>query len=112
MCREAIGAVLDLEKFGLPFNRTPEGRIDQRRFGGHTRNHGESAVRRSCFAADRTGHMILQPLYQQCFKHEVEFHNEYYVLDLLLTEVDGLSRAAGVVAYEVASGEIHVFQAK
>jgi len=112
MCREAIDAVLDLEKFGLPFNRTPEGRIDQRRFGGHTRNHGEAAVRRSCFAADRTGHMILQTLYQQCVKHEVEFHNEYYVLDLLLTEVDGLSRAAGVVAYELASGEIHVFQAK
>jgi succinate dehydrogenase / fumarate reductase flavoprotein subunit len=112
MCREAIDAVLDLEKFGLPFNRTPEGRIDQRRFGGHTRNHGEAAVRRSCFAADRTGHMILQTLYQQCVKHEVEFHNEYYVLDLLMNEVDGIRRAAGVVAYELASGEHHVFQAK
>ena len=83
MCKEAIDAVLDLEKMGLPFNRTPEGRIDQRRFGGHTRNHGEAAVRRSCFAADRTGHMILQTLYQQCVKHEVEFFNEFYVLDLL-----------------------------
>jgi succinate dehydrogenase / fumarate reductase flavoprotein subunit len=112
MCREAIDAVLDLEKFGLPFNRTPEGRIDQRRFGGHTRNHGEAAVRRSCFAADRTGHMILQTLYQQCVKHEVEFYNEYYVLDLLLTEVDGVRRASGVVAYELATGELHVFQAK
>jgi succinate dehydrogenase / fumarate reductase flavoprotein subunit len=112
MCKEAIDAVLDLEKFGLPFNRTPEGRIDQRRFGGHTRNHGEAAVRRSCFAADRTGHMILQTLYQQCVKHEVEFYNEFYVLDLLLTEVDGERRAAGVVAYELATGELHVFQAK
>jgi succinate dehydrogenase / fumarate reductase flavoprotein subunit len=112
MCREAIDAVLDLEKFGLPFNRTPEGRIDQRRFGGHTRNHGEAAVRRSCFAADRTGHMILQTLYQQCVKHEVEFYNEYYVLDLLMNEADGVRRAAGVVAYELATGEIHVFQAK
>src|SRR4051812_3462834 len=112
MCREAIDAVLDLEKFGLPFNRTPEGRIDQRKFGGHTRNHGEAAVRRSCFAADRTGHMILQTLYQQCVKHEVEFFNEFYVLDLLLTEVDGVRRTAGVVAYELATGEIHVFQAK
>ena len=112
MCREAIDAVLDLEKFGLPFNRTPEGRIDQRRFGGHTRNHGEAAVRRSCFAADRTGHMILQTLYQQCVKHEVEFYNEYYVLDLLLNDVDGERRAAGVVAYELATGEIQVFQAK
>jgi len=112
MCREAIDAVLDLEKFGLPFNRTPDGRIDQRKFGGHTRNHGEAAVRRSCFAADRTGHMILQTLYQQCVKHEVEFFNEFYVLDLLLTQVDGVERTAGVVAYELATGEIHVFQAK
>ena len=112
MCREAIDAVLDLEKFGLPFNRTPEGRIDQRRFGGHTRNHGEAAVRRSCFAADRTGHMILQTLYQQCVKHEVEFFNEFYVLDLVLGEVDGVQRPAGVVAYELATGAIHVFQAK
>jgi succinate dehydrogenase / fumarate reductase, flavoprotein subunit len=115
MCKEAIDAVLDLEHFGLPFNRTPEGRIDQRRFGGHTRNHGEAAVRRSCFAADRTGHMILQTLYQQCVKHEVEFYNEFYVLDLLLSdpsETDDELRAAGVVAYELATGEIHVFQAK
>src|SRR3954464_11232285 len=112
MCREAIDAVLDLEKFGLPFNRTPEGRIDQRRFGGHTRNHGEAAVRRSCFAADRTGHMILQTLYQQGVKHQVEFFNEFYVLDLLLNEVNGVQRAAGVVAYELATGEIHLFPAK
>ncbi|MGN6330583.1 MAG: succinate dehydrogenase flavoprotein subunit [Motilibacteraceae bacterium] len=112
MCKEAIDAVLDLEKMGLPFNRTPEGRIDQRRFGGHTRNHGEAAVRRSCFAADRTGHMILQTLYQNCVKKGVEFYNEFYVLDLLLNEVDGVERVAGVVAYELATGEIHVFQAK
>ncbi len=108
MCREAVDAVLDLEKMGLPFNRTPEGRIDQRRFGGHTRNHGEAAVRRSCFAADRTGHMILQTLFQQCVKHGIEFYNEFYVLDLLLNE--GVT--AGVVAYELATGELHVFQAK
>jgi succinate dehydrogenase / fumarate reductase flavoprotein subunit len=108
MCREAIDAVLDLEKMGLPFNRTPEGRIDQRRFGGHTRNHGEAAVRRSCFAADRTGHMILQTLFQQCVKEGIEFYNEFYVLDLLMN--DGAT--AGVVAYELATGELHVFQAK
>ena len=112
MCREAIDAVLDLEKMGLPFNRTEEGRIDQRRFGGHTRNHGEAAVRRSCYAADRTGHMILQTLYQNCVKDGVEFYNEFYVLDVLLTEVDGEERASGVVAYELATGEIHIFQAK
>ncbi|HEY5184567.1 MAG TPA: succinate dehydrogenase flavoprotein subunit [Actinomycetes bacterium] len=108
MCREAIDAVLDLEKMGLPFSRTPEGRIDQRRFGGHTRNHGEAAVRRACYAADRTGHMILQTLFQNCVKQGVEFHNEFYVLDLLMTD----GRAAGVVAYELATGELHVFSAK
>ena len=108
MCREAIDAVLDLEKLGLPFNRTPEGRIDQRRFGGHTRMHGEAPVRRSCFAADRTGHMILQTLYQQCIKQDVHFFNEFYVLDLLMTD----GRASGVVAYELATGEIHVFSGK
>src|ERR1700751_5058152 len=103
MCREAIDAVLDLEKMGLPFNRTPEGRIDQRRFGGHTRNHGEAAVRRACYAADRTGHMILQTLYQNCVKHDVEFFNEFYVLDLVLTQTP---------SGPVATGVVHVFHAK
>jgi succinate dehydrogenase / fumarate reductase flavoprotein subunit len=113
MCKEAIDAVLDLEKMGLPFSRTPEGRIDQRRFGGHTRNYGEAAVRRSCYAADRTGHMILQTLYQNCVKEGIEFYNEFYVLDLLLVEDEGgTRRTAGVVAYELATGEIHVFRAK
>ncbi|MEV7179109.1 succinate dehydrogenase flavoprotein subunit [Kitasatospora sp. NPDC093679] len=108
MCKEAIDAVIDLEKMGLPFSRTDQGRIDQRRFGGHSRNHGEAPVRRSCYAADRTGHMILQTLFQNCVKHGVEFFNEFYVLDLLINE----GRTAGVVAYELATGEIHVFQAK
>ncbi|HEY5518442.1 MAG TPA: succinate dehydrogenase flavoprotein subunit [Cellulomonas sp.] len=120
MAKEAIDAVLDLEKMGLPFNRTPEGKIDQRRFGGHTRNHGEAAVRRACYAADRTGHMILQTLYQQCVKNDVEFFNEFYVLDVLLShdlvtgEVpEGEDVAvSGVVAYELATGEIHLFRAK
>jgi len=112
MCKEAIDAVLDLEKMGLPFNRTPEGRIDQRRFGGHTRNHGEAAVRRSCYAADRTGHMILQTLYQNCIKAGVEFFNEFYVLDIILNEDSGEPVAAGAVAYELATGEIHIFRAK
>ena len=117
MCREAIDAVLDLEKMGLPFNRTPEGTIDQRRFGGHTRNHGEAPVRRACYAADRTGHMILQTLYQQCVKQKVEFFNEYYVLDLILSGNPQKVKAgediavAGVVAYELATGEIHTFSA-
>jgi succinate dehydrogenase / fumarate reductase flavoprotein subunit len=112
LAKEAIDSVLDLEKMGLPFNRTPDGTIDQRRFGGHSRNHGEAPVRRSCYAADRTGHMILQTLYQNCVKEGVEFFNEFYVLDQLLTEVDGKKVSAGVVAYELATGEIHVFHAK
>jgi succinate dehydrogenase / fumarate reductase flavoprotein subunit len=113
MAKEAIDAVLDLEKMGLPFNRTPEGKIDQRRFGGHTRNHGEAAVRRACYAADRTGHMILQTLYQNCVKHGIEFYNEFYVLDICLTpDANGDPVCTGAVAYELATGEIHVFQAK
>ncbi|MFF4251268.1 succinate dehydrogenase flavoprotein subunit [Streptomyces sp. NPDC001663] len=112
LAKEAIDSVLDLEKMGLPFNRTPNGTIDQRRFGGHSRNHGEAPVRRSCYAADRTGHMILQTLYQNCVKEGVEFFNEFYVLDQLITEVDGVKKSAGVVAYELATGEIHIFQAK
>ncbi|MEU5343367.1 MULTISPECIES: succinate dehydrogenase flavoprotein subunit [unclassified Streptomyces] len=112
LAKEAIDAVLDLEKMGLPFNRTPDGTIDQRRFGGHSRNHGEAPVRRSCYAADRTGHMILQTLYQNCVKEGVEFFNEFYVLDQLIVEIDGVKHSAGVVAYELATGEIHVFQAK
>ncbi|GAA1455754.1 succinate dehydrogenase flavoprotein subunit [Williamsia maris] len=113
MCKEAIDAVLDLEKMGLPFNRTPEGKIDQRRFGGHTRDHGKSPVRRACYAADRTGHMILQTLYQNCVKHDVEFFNEFYALDLCLSENEaGEQVATGIVAYELATGEIHVFHAK
>ena len=119
MAKEAIEAVLDLEKMGLPFNRTPDGKIDQRRFGGHTRNHGEAAVRRSCYAADRTGHMILQTLYQQCVKQDVAFFNEFYVLDLLIdtdltqdVEPGAPVKVAGVVAYELATAEIHVFRAK
>ena len=113
MAKEAIDAVLDLEKMGMPFNRTPEGRIDQRRFGGHTRDHGKAPVRRACYAADRTGHMILQTLYQNCVKHDVEFFNEFYALDLCLSEnEDGELTATGIVAYELATGEIHVFHAK
>ena len=109
MTEEAVDAIYQLERWGLPFNRTPEGRIDQRRFGGHTAEHGERPVRRACYAADRTGHMILQTLYQQCVKRDVRFFNEFYCLDLL-RDADGA--AAGVVAYELATGELHVFRAK
>lgn len=108
MTEEAVQAVYDLENRGLPFNRTPEGRIDQRRFGGHTRNFGEAPVRRACYAADRTGHMILQTLYQQCIKNEVTFFDEFQVIDLVL---DG-NRCQGVVALELATGDLHILAAK
>jgi succinate dehydrogenase / fumarate reductase flavoprotein subunit len=112
LAKEAIDAVLDLENMGLPFNRTPEGKIDQRRFGGHTRDHGKAPVRRACYAADRTGHMILQTLFQNCVKLGVNFFNEYYALDIVMTKVKGKDRPSAVIAYELATGEIHVFQAK
>jgi len=114
LAREAIETVIELEHMGLPFNRTPDGRIDQRRFGGHTRNFGEGPVKRACFAADRTGHMILQTLYQQCVKAGVRFYDEYHVVDLLFEGRDGGDggRAACVVAYRIADGEIHTIRSK
>src|SRR5512143_2890153 len=108
MCEEAIDAVLELEHMGLPFDRTPEGKISQRPFGGHTNNVTGKPVRRAAHAADRTGHMILQTLYQQCLKNKVTFFDEFEVLDFLI--VNG--KAAGVVAVELATGELHTFHAK
>ncbi|MGZ9276105.1 MAG: succinate dehydrogenase flavoprotein subunit [Candidatus Limnocylindrales bacterium] len=114
LAREAIETVIELEHMGLPFNRTPDGKIDQRRFGGHTRNFGEAPVRRSCFAADRTGHMILQTLYQQAIKHGVKFYDEYHVVDLLSEggDLGDGGRVAGVVAYRIADGSLHTIGAK
>jgi len=108
MCNEAIDAVLELEHMGLPFDRTPEGKISQRPFGGHTNNETGKPVRRAAHAADRTGHMILQTLYQQCLKNKVNFFDEYQVLDFIM--VNG--RAAGVVAVELSTGELHTIHAK
>jgi succinate dehydrogenase / fumarate reductase flavoprotein subunit len=108
MCSEAVATVYELEHMGLPFSRTPEGRIAQRPFGGHTNNDTGLPVRRACYAADRTGHMILQTLYQQCIKNNVNFYDEFQVIDLIM--VDG--SAAGVVAVELMTGELHVFHTK
>jgi succinate dehydrogenase / fumarate reductase flavoprotein subunit len=108
MCQEAPQAVLELEHMGLPFDRTPEGKISQRPFGGHTNNETGKPVRRACHAADRTGHMILQTLYQQCLKNKVNFFDEYQVLDLLIEN----GKAIGVVAVELATGELHTIHAK
>ena len=108
LCREAVPIVYELEHMGLPFNRTKDGRIAQRPFGGNTNNETGRPVRRACYAADRTGHMILQTVYQQCIKRQVTFFDEFQVLDLI--EEDG--QACGVVASALATGEIHIFHAK
>ncbi|HZW04706.1 MAG TPA: FAD-dependent oxidoreductase, partial [Anaerolineaceae bacterium] len=108
MCEEAVAAVYDLEHLGLPFSRTPDGKIAQRPFGGHTNYDTGKPVRRSCYAADRTGHMILQTLYQQCVRNQILFFDEFHVLDLLMNE----GVVAGVVAVELATGEVHIFRTK
>ncbi len=108
MCQEAIRVVYELEHMGLPFSRTPEGKIDQRRFGGHTKEFGKTPVRRSCYAADRTGHMILQTLYQQCIKQQVTFFDEFHLLDVLVHD----GRCGGMIAWCLATGELHVFHSK
>ncbi|MCW5877566.1 MAG: FAD-dependent oxidoreductase [Anaerolineales bacterium] len=108
MCQQAVPVVYELEHMGLPFSRNPDGTIAQRRFGGHTNNETKKPVQRACYAADRTGHMILQTLYQQCIKNKVHFYDEFHVLDLLMR--DGVVN--GVVAVELATGDLHVFHAK
>ena len=123
LCREAVECIYDLEHMGLPFDRTADGRISQRRFGGHTKPNpvydpsappGTDAakpripVMRACHSADRTGHMILQTLYQQCIKQGVTFFDEFHMVDLILE--DGECR--GIVALEIATGQLHVFHAK
>jgi succinate dehydrogenase / fumarate reductase flavoprotein subunit len=108
LCREAIDAVLELEHMGLPFDRTPDGKISQRRFGGHTNNETKKPVMRACHAADRTGHMILQTLYQNCIKNNVRFFDEFQVIDALIED----GRCDGVVAVQLATGDIHVFHSK
>lgn len=108
LAEEAVQAVYDLENRGLPFSRLDSGKIAQRRFGGHTHHFGEGPVHRSCFAADRTGHMILQTLYQQCVKNDVEFYDEFQVVDVLMNG----TTVQGIVAFELKTGELHVFVAK
>jgi succinate dehydrogenase / fumarate reductase flavoprotein subunit len=108
MCEGAPQVVYELEHMGLPFSRNPDGTIAQRPFGGHTNNLTGKPVTRACYAADRTGHMILQTLYQQCIKKNVTFFDEFHVIDLIT--VNGA--AAGVIALELETGELHVFHGK
>lgn len=108
LAENAVDAVVELEHMGLPFDRTSEGRISQRRFGGHTSNFGEKPVRRACHSADRTGHMILQTLYQQCIKNEVNFFDEFHVVDVIMNN----GACVGVVAIELGTGDFHIYHAK
>jgi succinate dehydrogenase / fumarate reductase flavoprotein subunit len=108
MCRNAADAVVELEHFGVPFSRTPEGKIYQRPFGGMTTGYGEGTAQRTCAAADRTGHAILHTLYQQCLKHSAEFFIEYFATDLLMDD-EGACR--GVIAWNLDDGAIHRFRA-
>ncbi|MDN5849514.1 MAG: succinate dehydrogenase flavoprotein subunit [Nitrococcus sp.] len=109
MCREAIPAILELEHYGVPFSRTERGRIFQRAFGGMTTHFGEGTAQRTCAAADRTGHAILHALYQQSLKHQAEFFIEFFAIDLIM-DTQGVCR--GVVALELATGNIHRFRAQ
>ena len=108
MCREAIPAVIELEHYGVPFSRTPEGKIYQRAFGGMTTHYGEGTAQRTCAAADRTGHAILHTLYTQALKHKAEFFIEYFVLDLIMNQ-DG--ECVGVLAWNLDDGTLHRFRA-
>ena len=109
VARHAPEAVYELEHYGVPFSRTDDGRIYQRPFGGHTTEFGEGPpVQRTCAAADRTGHAILHTLYGQSLKHNVEFFIEYFTLDLIITD----GRCTGIVAWQLDTGTIHVFNAK
>lgn len=108
MCKNAIPSVIELEHFGVPFSRTPEGKIYQRPFGGHTVHEGQAMAKRACAAADRTGHAILHTLYQQCLKHQAEFFVEYFALDLIMGEQ---GECRGVVALCLEDGTIHRFKA-
>ena len=109
MCREAIPAIIELEHQGVPFSRTEDGKIYQRPFGGMTTHYGQGTAQRTCAAADRTGHAILHTLYQQSLAHQAEFFIEYFALDLIMDE-EGACR--GVLALDMATGELHLFRAQ
>jgi succinate dehydrogenase / fumarate reductase flavoprotein subunit len=108
LTHDAPQTIYELEHIGMPFSRNKDGRIAQRRFGGHTRNFGEAAVQRACFAADRTGHIMLHTLHENCVKKGVEFFSEFFLLDVLIE--DNLCR--GVIAMDIRTSEIHTFYAK
>ena len=108
LVKDAPRAIYELEHMGVPFSRTPDGKIAQRNFGGHTRDYGKKPVKRACYAADHTGRVALDTLYDQCLRHRVKFYSEHYALSLAFDK----ERCTGVVIYDLATGELHLLQAK
>ncbi|MFH0958317.1 MAG: succinate dehydrogenase flavoprotein subunit [Pseudomonadota bacterium] len=108
LASDAPRAVYELEHMGVPFNRTTEGKIAQRAFGGHTRDFGEGPVKRACYAADRTGRVVLDTLYGKALEKKVHIFSEYYMLDLLFLQ----GKAAGAIVYELATGNLHTVWSK
>lgn len=108
MIKEAPGVVYELEHMGVPFNRTSEGKIAQRTFGGHFRDYGKTPIKRICYASNITGRAILDTLYNQCLRNQVEFYFEFYLLSLIL---DG-KRCTGAIAYNLRDGELYLFRLK
>ncbi|HJY64938.1 MAG TPA: FAD-dependent oxidoreductase, partial [Ignavibacteria bacterium] len=115
MCQDAPRAIIELEHMGMPFSRTPEGKIAQRKFGGHTKpedpndpNSKRVPVKRAAYSADRTGHVMLQTLYETCIKNNINFYSEYFITELIVE--DGICK--GVTAIDIESSEIHVFHSK
>jgi len=108
MVKDAPRVIYELEHMGVPFSRTPGGKIAQRNFGGHTRDYGKKPVKRACYAADRTGRVVLDTLYDQCLHHHVKFYSEHYLLSLVFEK----GRCRGIVTYDLATGTLHFVQAK
>jgi succinate dehydrogenase / fumarate reductase flavoprotein subunit len=108
LARDAPRTIYELEHLGVPFNRTSEGKIAQRAFGGHTRNFGEAPVKRACYAADRTGRVILDTLWEQCLQRGIRFFNEFQLMSLIIHH----GQCCGVIAYELATGKLHTLQSK
>ena len=108
MAKDASRTIFELEHLGVPFNRTSEGKIAQRAFGGHTRNYGEAPVKRACFAADRTGRVIMDTLWEQCLQRGIAFFNEFQVLSLMVRD----GQCIGLVGYELSTGKLHSFYSK
>jgi succinate dehydrogenase / fumarate reductase flavoprotein subunit len=108
LAKDAPRTIYELEHLGVPFNRTAEGKIAQRAFGGHTSNFGKAAVKRACYAADRTGRVILDTLWEQCLQRNIQFYDEFQIMSLIVQD----GRCCGVIAYELATGKLHTLRSK